>query len=159
MAGWETKIVETICKLERIFLPSFFDCMEHLAIHLPFEARIGGPMPFRWMYPFERRMHKLKDMIGNKHHVEASIMEAFILNETTQFCSRYFGEDVETSWNKPPRNFARAPLYRNTNVSIFALLGHPIGSHSRTRCLTIQEMQAAELYVLLNCREVDGLLR
>ncbi|GLU03784.1 hypothetical protein SLE2022_209660 [Rubroshorea leprosula] len=111
------------------------------------------------MYPFKRRIRKLKDTIGNKNHIEASIVEAFIINETTQFCSRYFGEDVETSWNKPPRNFARAPLYRNSNVSIFALPRHPIGSHSRTRCLTIQEMQAAELYVLLNYREVDGFLR
>ncbi|GLU18471.1 hypothetical protein SLE2022_347700 [Rubroshorea leprosula] len=47
MAVWEMKIVETICKLERIFPPLFFDCMEHLAIHLPFEARIGGPVQFR----------------------------------------------------------------------------------------------------------------
>ncbi|GLT24911.1 hypothetical protein SLA2020_000730 [Shorea laevis] len=158
MAVWETKIVEIICKLERIFPPSFFDCMEHLAIHLPFEARIGGPVQFRWMYPIERQMHKLKQTIGNKNHVEASIVEAYILNEITEFCSRYFGADVETSWSKPPRNFSAVPLYRNTEFSIFACPGHPMGSHSQTRCLTAQEMKAAELYVLLNCREVDALL-
>ncbi|GLT84287.1 hypothetical protein SLE2022_025270 [Rubroshorea leprosula] len=158
MAVWEMKIVEIICKLERIFPPSFFDCMEHLAIHLPFEARIGGPIQFRWMYPFERQMHKLKQTIGNKNHVEASIVEAYILNEITRFCSRYFGADLETSWSKPPRNFAAVPLYRNTEFSIFACPGHPMGSHSQTRCLTTQEMKAAELYVLLNCREVDALL-
>ncbi|GLT90346.1 hypothetical protein SLE2022_082840 [Rubroshorea leprosula] len=158
MAVWEMKIVEIICKLERIFPPSFFDCMEHLAIHLPFEARIGGPVQFRWMYPFERQMHKLKQTIGNKNHVEASIVEAYILNEITGFCSRYFGADLETSWNKPPRNFAAVPFYRNTEFSIFACPGHPMGSHSQTRCLTTQEMKAAELYVLLNCREVDALL-
>ncbi|KAK7278025.1 hypothetical protein RJT34_23046 [Clitoria ternatea] len=28
--------------------------MEHLPIHLPYEARIGGPVQYRWMYPFER---------------------------------------------------------------------------------------------------------
>ncbi|GLT96723.1 hypothetical protein SLE2022_143270 [Rubroshorea leprosula] len=71
--------------------------MEHLAIHLPFEARIGGPVQFRWMYPFERQMHKLKQTIGNKNHVEASTVEAYILNEITGFCSRYFGADLETS--------------------------------------------------------------
>ncbi|GKU96979.1 hypothetical protein SLEP1_g10160 [Rubroshorea leprosula] len=131
---------------------------EHLAIHLPFEARMSGLVQFRWMYPFERQMHKLKQTIGNKNHVEAFIVEAYILNEITDFCSRYFGADVETSWSKPPRNFAAVPLYRNTEFSIFACLGHPMGSHSQTRCLTTQEMKAAELYVLLNCREVDALL-
>ena len=43
-----------ICKLERIFPPGFFDSMEHLPIHLPYEAKIAGPMQYRWMYPFER---------------------------------------------------------------------------------------------------------
>ncbi|GKV48031.1 hypothetical protein SLEP1_g54870 [Rubroshorea leprosula] len=33
------------------------------------------------------------------------------------------------------------------------------GPLTETRCLTAQEMKAAELYVLLNCREVDALLR
>ncbi|GLU12490.1 hypothetical protein SLE2022_291660 [Rubroshorea leprosula] len=54
MQKWEAKIVEIICKLEIIFPPAFFDSMEHLAIHLPYEARVGGPVQFRWMYPFER---------------------------------------------------------------------------------------------------------
>ncbi|WVZ15584.1 hypothetical protein V8G54_013150 [Vigna mungo] len=32
---------------------SFFDCMEHFPIHLPYEAKLGGPVKYRWMYPFE----------------------------------------------------------------------------------------------------------
>jgi len=43
-----------ICKLERIFPPAFFDSMEHLPIHLPYEALLGVPVQYRWMYPFER---------------------------------------------------------------------------------------------------------
>ena len=50
----QTNIVETLCKLEMIFPPSFFDSMEHLSIHLPFEAKAGGPVQYRWMYPFKR---------------------------------------------------------------------------------------------------------
>lgn len=49
----QTNIVETLCKLEMIFPPSFFDSMEHLPVHLPFEAKAGGPVQYRWMYPFE----------------------------------------------------------------------------------------------------------
>ena len=50
----EMNIVETICKLEMIFPPLFFDSMEHLLVHLPFEVKVGGPVQYRWMYPFER---------------------------------------------------------------------------------------------------------
>jgi hypothetical protein len=50
----ETNIVKTLCKLEMIFPPLFFDSMEHLPIHLSFEVKVGGPVKYRWMYPFER---------------------------------------------------------------------------------------------------------
>ncbi|XP_039138739.1 uncharacterized protein LOC120276064 [Dioscorea cayenensis subsp. rotundata] len=38
----EKKVAVILCNLEKIFPPSFFDSMEHLIIHLPYEARIGG---------------------------------------------------------------------------------------------------------------------
>ena len=47
-------IVYTLCKLERIFPPAFFDVMIHLAYHLPTEAKLASPVHTRWMYPFER---------------------------------------------------------------------------------------------------------
>lgn len=50
----EEKIVLILCKLERIFPPAFFDVMVHLAVHLPREAMLGGPVQYRWMYPIER---------------------------------------------------------------------------------------------------------
>jgi hypothetical protein len=37
-----------------IFSSSFFDLIENLPIYLPFEEKIGGPVQYRWMYPFER---------------------------------------------------------------------------------------------------------
>ena len=50
----EENIPIIICKFERIFPPAFFDSMEHLPIHLPYEALLGGLLQYRWMYPFER---------------------------------------------------------------------------------------------------------
>ncbi len=50
----EDQIVLNLCKLEKIFSPAFFDVMVHLAIHLPREAILGGPVQYRWMYPIER---------------------------------------------------------------------------------------------------------
>jgi hypothetical protein len=50
----ETNIVETLCKLKMIFPPLFFDSIEHLPIHLPFEAKVRGLVQYRLMYLFER---------------------------------------------------------------------------------------------------------
>lgn len=49
----EEGIVLILCKLERIFPPAFFDVMVHLAVHLPREAILAGPVNSRWMFPFE----------------------------------------------------------------------------------------------------------
>jgi hypothetical protein len=32
----------------------FFDLVKHLPIHLPFKAKVGGHVWYKWMYPFER---------------------------------------------------------------------------------------------------------
>ena len=50
----QDRIVLTLCHLEKIFVPSFFDIMEHLPIHLAEEALLAGAVQFRWMYPIER---------------------------------------------------------------------------------------------------------
>ncbi|KAL1206112.1 hypothetical protein V5N11_005267 [Cardamine amara subsp. amara] len=63
-----------ICNLEKLFPPSFFDVMEHLPIHLPQEAALGGPVQYRWMYPFERYMFHPKKKVKNLSKVEGSIV-------------------------------------------------------------------------------------
>ena len=50
----ENNVAILLCNLEKIFPPAFFDSMEHILIHLPYEAIVGGPVQYRWMYPFER---------------------------------------------------------------------------------------------------------
>jgi len=50
----EERIVLILYKLERFLPPAFFDVMVHLAVHLPREAILGGPVQYRWMYPIER---------------------------------------------------------------------------------------------------------
>ena len=50
----QESIVLTLCKMETIFLPSFFTVMVHLMVHLVDEAKLGGPVHYRWMYPLER---------------------------------------------------------------------------------------------------------
>jgi hypothetical protein len=40
------KIPLILCKLEKIFLPAFFDVMVHLAVHLPDEALLIGHVQY-----------------------------------------------------------------------------------------------------------------
>ena len=54
LSRMEQNISFILCKLERIFPLGFFNSMEHLPIHLAYEARLGGPIQYRWMYQFER---------------------------------------------------------------------------------------------------------
>ena len=49
-----------VYKLEKIFPPGFFLSMQHLIVHLPYEARMGGPMQARWCYPIERCLKTLR---------------------------------------------------------------------------------------------------
>ncbi|XP_027931110.1 uncharacterized protein LOC114187160 isoform X1 [Vigna unguiculata] len=50
----QDRIVLTLCHLEMLFPPSFFTIMVHLTVHLVEEAKLGGPVHYRYMYPIER---------------------------------------------------------------------------------------------------------
>ena len=55
----QDRVTVTLCRLESIFSPSFFDIMVHLIIHLPYEAKVTGPFIYHWMYPTERYIANL----------------------------------------------------------------------------------------------------
>jgi hypothetical protein len=54
----EKKISVLVCKMEKISPPGWFNAMQHLLVHLPWEARVGGPTRFRLMYSLERELEK-----------------------------------------------------------------------------------------------------
>ncbi|KAG8369383.1 hypothetical protein BUALT_Bualt14G0005500 [Buddleja alternifolia] len=93
----QDRIAVTLCYLERIFPPSFFDIMDHLSIHLAEEALIGGAVQYRFLMT-------LKKYMRNKAHPEGSIAKGYILEECMTFCSRYLN-DVKTNANNSPRNY------------------------------------------------------
>ena len=103
MERLEKEIPIFLCRLERSFTPSFVNSMEHLPIHLAYEAMIASPVQSKWMYPFERLyishfaiynfqcilpmniivmkyffryLRKLKNNVRNKEKVEGSICNA-----------------------------------------------------------------------------------
>ena len=61
----QSEAVLILCKLEMFFLPSFFDIMVHLIVHIVREIKYCGPVYLRWMYPVERYMKILKGYVKN----------------------------------------------------------------------------------------------
>ncbi|XP_019197078.1 PREDICTED: uncharacterized protein LOC109190933 [Ipomoea nil] len=156
----ENSIVLTLCKLERFFPPALFDCMEHLPVHIPYEARLGDPVQYRWMYPFERFLNHLKSKMKNNRYVEGSIADAYMLEESTHFASFYFDDDVQSRRTMIGRNLNDGGIDHNLPItlSIFNRPGRSMGKR-RTRYLSAEEHFAAHQYVLLNCEEVQPILR
>ncbi|KAK4400749.1 hypothetical protein Sango_1181000 [Sesamum angolense] len=93
--------------------------MEHLIVHIPYEARLGGPVQYRWMYLFERFLREFKKKVKNKAHVEASIVEAYIIEKIDLFTSQYFEPDVQSKRSMPRRNDECTSINDGFRVSIF----------------------------------------
>ncbi|XP_020271854.1 uncharacterized protein LOC109847022 [Asparagus officinalis] len=153
----EKEIVIILCKLERIFPPAFFDVMVHLAVHLPREALLGGPVTYRWMYPIERNLGTYKKYVTNKARPEGSIAEAYIVNEAVTFCSMYFRE-IETRINRAERNVDVEDDQVVDGLSIFSQKVRPFCG-KKYILLDRKEVNKAHWYVLYNCDEVKPYLK
>ena len=163
----EFQIVETLCQLEKIFPPTFFDIMVHLPIHLPNEVRLGGPVNCRWMYSPERNMGRLKAYVRNKSRPEGSIAEGYLVEECLVFCSNYLQANVHTRLNRVTRNgdsdmcdpLVCDPLEGDL-PSFFSSMGRPIGGNQgKLFSLDTNSKNQAHRYILFNCDEVEEYIR
>ncbi|KAI9115997.1 hypothetical protein K1719_012927 [Acacia pycnantha] len=146
----EASLPITLCKLEMIFPPSLFDSMEHLLVHLAYEAKVGGPQQYRWIYPFERFLRTLKNKIKNPRYVEGSIAEAYLVEEAAKFASYYYPPEMMSRWRGVPRNDDAGDTRDQT--SIFNFPGRVVGKRSRST-LDRRDKRVAEWYILNNCEE------
>ncbi|XP_073137491.1 uncharacterized protein [Henckelia pumila] len=148
-----------MCKLEKIFPPSFFDSMEHLCIHLPYKALVCGPVQDRWMYPFERYLSTLKKTVRNKARVEGSICNAYLVKEASIFCQHYFSESIKTREMMTMRNRTSVVNEGVTDtISVFKVVGRSIGA-SKSRNLQDNEYHSLATYMLLNCAETRSFVQ
>ena len=85
----QKELVITLCLLQQYFLPSFFDIMIHLLVHLVEQVKLCGPVYLRWMYHFEREMKTLKEYVRNRYRPESCIAESYIAKEALEFCAEY----------------------------------------------------------------------
>ena len=141
-----------LCKLERIFPPAFFDVMVHLAVHLPEEAILRGPVHYGWMYPIERRLGYLKGTVRNRAKPEGSIAEAYVVDECLSYCSRYL-INIETRFNKEDRNKDGKRVASPDELGVFSTAAKGFGASKLN--LYDSEYDQMVWYVLNNCREVE----
>ncbi|XP_068498546.1 uncharacterized protein [Phaseolus vulgaris] len=153
----QSRIIETLCHMEMLFPPTFFTVMVHLTCHLVGEAKLGGPVHYRWMYPIERYLGHLKSYVRNKAQPEGSIAEGYLAEEVLTFTSEYM-EGVETRSNRP----SRVDDSCNTNMpqlsTIFPPIGRVVSASSTFELSTMQRTQAHR-YVLFNCPEVTPFIQ
>ncbi|KAL0327818.1 UNVERIFIED_CONTAM: hypothetical protein Sangu_1859800 [Sesamum angustifolium] len=149
----EENVCIIMCNLEKIFPPAFFDSVEHLIIHLPYEALMGGPVQYRWMYPFERFLRDSKKKVKNKAHVEASICEAYIVLEIGWLTFHYFESHVTCKRYKSSQNDELTQNNDRVARDIFNHLGRKSGVSTKRYALG-QERHVMETYVLCNSEVV-----
>jgi hypothetical protein len=140
-----------LCKMEKNFPPIFFNPMQHLLIHLPYEGKVGGHVQYRWMYHIERALRYLKPMVGNRARVEGCIAEKFTLNEVAYFSSVYFAEEYIV--NAPMMRYNVDEESPYSDLSIFASSGTTVGS-STSYYSTSEERKVDLLYMYAN---IDGM--
>ncbi|XP_042962594.1 uncharacterized protein LOC122296863 [Carya illinoinensis] len=107
------------------FAANITHCVSIL-VHLPLEAILGGPVQYRWMYPFERYLGKFKRYVKNKASPEGSIVEAWVHIECLTFCSMYL-QDVETKFNRADRNIDSVEEETIDGFKIFNQKLRPLG--------------------------------
>jgi hypothetical protein len=145
-------IKETLCRLEMIFPPAFFDIMMHLPVHLAEEARLGGPVCYRWMYLVERYLRTLKGYVKNKAHPEGSIAEGYRAEECLTFCSRFF-DNISTKLLRPERHESAGASEEPSGLSIFRSIDY-IRRGSTIQIFSDFEMMRMRHYILTICEEV-----
>ena len=145
-------IVLILCKLEKIYPPAFFDVMVHLAVHLPDEALLRGPVQYGWMYPIERRLGTFKRFIRNKTRPEGSVAEAYTAYECMTQCSTYFS-DIFTRFTRPERNLDAEHNMSPNGYSIFCHGINLLGA-STLHCED-KDYDSMVWFVLNNREEVD----
>ena len=106
-----------------------------------------------------RCIGKLKTKVRNQARVEGSIVEAYLVEESTNFLSLYFNPKVRSVRNKAPRYDDGASTFESAcDLEIFKCPGRcmsPQGYHE----LNNDEYKAAFLYILTNMPEMDDLFK
>ncbi|XP_068504678.1 uncharacterized protein [Phaseolus vulgaris] len=150
----QNRVVLTLCHMEILFPPAFFTVMVHLIVHLVEDAKFGGPVQYRWMYPIERYLGKLKSYVRNKAQPEGSIAEGYMAEESLTFCSRYLNE-IKTVFNRIRRVNDEPDTMSSSASTLFPPIRNELnGPHSDDlKFLAMGRIDCAKRY---NAYNVNG---
>ncbi|KAL0364155.1 UNVERIFIED_CONTAM: hypothetical protein Sangu_0513100 [Sesamum angustifolium] len=145
----EDKVATILCILEKIFPPSFFNSMEQLIVYMPYEARVGGPVQYRWMYPLER-LSRNDDLAMNDTRIQQSIFnfpgQAEVTTFPCYFVNDYNFHTERHSVSKSTFNCGvcvKSSSYTNTDSDFYEILeeviqlDYPIIPTYRSFCLDV----------------------
>jgi hypothetical protein len=105
-------------------------------------------------------LFNLKKKVKNKTHVEASICEAYIIEDISTFISYYFEPHLRTRINHVPRNDGGGEVPSSENLSIFSNPRRPTPKNViRGRYFSEIEFKQAHNYVLFNCDELKPFIQ
>jgi 3-methyladenine DNA glycosylase Tag len=111
---------------------------------------MGRPVQARCCYPIEICLKTLHKKCRNKGKIEASIAEAYILEEVSNFIEKYYAKNLPSVHNPSPCYNAGE---NESNLSLFrGQLRSASASTSKT--LTHEGWRCIMLYVLNNLDEV-----
>jgi hypothetical protein len=102
--------------------------MQHLLVHIPYEAKVDGPVQYKWMYHIKRTLKYFRAMVSNKARVEGSIVESFLLKEVTYFSSVYFIEEHNVNALTLRHNVDEEPSL--SNLKFFQWIGTTTSSNT-----------------------------
>ena len=108
-------------------------------------------MQFRLCYPIELSLNILRKKCGNKAKIEASVAEAFRVEEVSNFTTTYYSE------NLPPNMHKSLPRYNDDeSSSTLSLFKGQFrrGSTGTPKILQDHEWRTIILCILLNLEEV-----
>jgi len=149
VARLKENIAIMLCNLEKIFPPAFFDVMEHLPVHLPDEALLGGPVQYRWMYPFERYMYHLKKKVKNKARIGGSIVAQCVNEEISYVTNNYIAPSTVQVPEKDVNEIRFT--YKYLDVPIMFQQEGRISGKSSSAWLNDEDYNILQTFLLLNC--------
>jgi hypothetical protein len=152
MEKLEEEIPVLICKLEKIFPSGWFNPMQDLLVHLPYEAKLGGPQQYRWMYHIERALKNLRAMVHNKAKVEGCIAEELKLKGIAYFTNVYFTKHHNV--NIPTMSYNVDEDIRCSDIQIFQLTGMTVCASTAYQP-SEEEQVSTLLYMYANMDEMD----
>ena len=94
----------------------------------------------------------------NKARVEGSIVEAYVVEEMSNFVSLYFKDEVASRLHRPERYDDGGFVENDPRLLIVSYPGRATGTIP-VRNLTEEELNAAHYYIMNNCPEFRDFIK